>query len=312
MQYAVFRSAAALALCSFFLHAQSSAILKNPSQREIRPAPSSSGNGIYYHGGPVMGFGVNLYFIWYGDWSAESEAIAILTALGQGIGGSPYFNINTTYHGFTGGRDTPVENTAHLAGAVHDDYSQGHDLSTAATPLIVLSAISSGKLPADPNGVYFVLGAPDVTESGFCKSSCGWHGWGTLIDGRLDTNLAEPGGVDIKFAFVGNPATQCIQFCSLYSINFPPPNANAGADAMASILAHELSETVNDPHMDAWFDFKGNETADKCQWTFGSISRIPQGQPNSYAVYNVQLSGRYFLLQQNWVNANGGSCGMGF
>ncbi len=247
-----------------------------------------------------MADGVNLYYIWYGDWSADAQGAALLTALAQSLGGSAYFNINTTYHALINGRDSGIQNVVHLAGTATDAYSQGRSLTSQATPEIVANAIVSGHLPADANGVYLVLASPDVSEEEFCKTSCGWHGFQTV------------NGVDIKFAFVGNPATQCINFCSLWGPNFPPPNGNPGADAMASILAHELSETVNDPHMNAWFDLKGDETADKCQWSYGTILRVPSGNANSYGVYNVTLGGTNFLLQQLWVNEGAGYCATGY
>jgi len=53
-------------------------------------------NGISYHGGPVMLGTTNVYYIWYGNWSGNS-ATTILTDLASSIGGSGYFNINTTY-----------------------------------------------------------------------------------------------------------------------------------------------------------------------------------------------------------------------
>ena len=57
----------------------------------------AGGNGISYHNGPILLGNVEVYFIWYGNWSGNS-ATAILPKLAQGIGGSPYFNINTTYY----------------------------------------------------------------------------------------------------------------------------------------------------------------------------------------------------------------------
>lgn len=253
--------------------------------------------------------GIDLYYIWYGDWSGDPDASAILTTLAQGIGGTPYFNINTTYRGLLNGRDTPVSNVVRFAGSASDNYSQGRYLAGDAVARIVAGAIQAGKLPADPDGVYFVLGSSDVSESGFCKSSCGWHGFGYYLNGALGQ---DPSGIDIKFAFVGNPAAQCLSYCSLWGPNFPPPNGDPGPDAMASILAHELSEAASDPHIDAWLDLNGNESADKCQWGFGEISRVPSGQQHSYAVYNLTLLGRNFLIQQNWINAGGGYCGMAY
>src|SRR5579863_6759897 len=61
------------------------------------------GNGINYHGGPVMHGVVNLYLIWYGNWGLEyANASKIINTWAGAIGGSPYENINTTYGDTTG------------------------------------------------------------------------------------------------------------------------------------------------------------------------------------------------------------------
>jgi Phosphate-induced protein 1 conserved region len=240
-------------------------------------------NGINYHGGPVMVSGVNVYYIWYGSWTSSSRAI--LTDLAKSIGGSPYFNINTTY---TNGSGTKVKNVVTFKSATDDNYSRGKSLSDSAVRAIVSSAISSGRLPSDTNGVYFVLSAKDVNEtSGFCSQYCGWHTNDTI------------GGKDIKYAFVGNPA-RCISSCSAQSNG---PNGNPGADGAASILAHELEEATTDPDLNAWFDSQGEENADKCAWTFGSESTASNGTK-----FNMTLGSRQYLIQQNWVNASGGFC----
>src|SRR5438445_7468033 len=68
--------------------------VEHSSAGKARP---SKGNGITYHGGPVILGTVNVYYIWYGNWAGNS-AETILTNLAQSIGGSSYFNINTTYY----------------------------------------------------------------------------------------------------------------------------------------------------------------------------------------------------------------------
>jgi hypothetical protein len=72
---------------------------------------------------------------------------------------------------------------------------------------------------------------------------------------------------------------------------------------MASIIAHELEEAVTDPNLNAWYDSRGAENADKCAWTFGTTTTLPSG-----AKYNMTLGSRNYLIQQNWVNASGGYC----
>ena len=76
---------------------------------------------------------------------------------------------------------------------------------------------------------------------------------------------------------------------------------------MASIIAHELEEAVTDPDLNAWYDSRGMENADKCAWTFGSVYLLPNG---AYA--NVALGNLNYLIQRNWVNASGGYCAMSY
>jgi hypothetical protein len=85
------------------------------------------------------------------------------------------------------------------------------------------------------------------------------------------------------------------------------PNANVGADAMASIIAHELEESATDPDLNAWYDRRGQENADKCAWTFGATYSVANGSKA-----NMTLNGLNFLIQRNWVNASGGYCALSY
>ena len=251
--------------------------------------PASGSNGISYHGGPLILGTTNVYYIWYGDWSGNS-ATSILPDLANKIGGSGYYNINTTYYNSS---NLPVTNSVQLAGSTTDNYSQGTALSDAGVQSVVASAISSGRLPKDTNAVYFVLTSADVNEtSGFCTQYCGWHTHGTIS------------GSDIKFSFVGNP-DRCPSACEAQSTS--SPNGNPGADGMASVIAHELEEAVTDPDLNAWYDRRGYENADKCAWTFGTEVTAANGSK-----YNMTLGSRNYLIQQNWVNASGGYCSLAF
>jgi len=251
-------------------------------------AGKTTANGINYHGGPVMLGTTSVYYIWYGNWNGNS-APSILTDLANSIGGSRYFNINTTYYD---GAGVHVSNSVAYAGSTTDAYSQGTTLTDAKVQSIVASAISSGTLPPDKKGVYFVLTSADVNEtSGFCTQYCGWHTHGTIA------------GLDIKYSFVGNP-DRCPNACEAQTTS---PNGNAGADGMASIISHELEEAVSDPDLNAWYDRQGAENADKCAWTFGTTYSAAGG-----GIANMNLGGHDFLIQRNWVNAKGGYCSMSF
>jgi len=255
--------------------------------KAARPGGGSS-NGINYHGGPVMLGTVNVYYIWYVNWSGDT-AQGILTDFANSIGGSPYFNINTTYYD---GAARHVTGSVRYVTSVNDNYSLGTTLSDANIQTIVANAIGSGALPYDSNGAYFVLTSQDVAESsGFCTKYCGWHTYGTIAN------------TNIKYAFVGN-AARCPSSCEAQTTG---PNGNAGADAMASVIAHELEEMATDPNLNAWYDTRGAENADKCAWTFGTVSTASNG-----SFYNMLLGGRPFLIQRNWVNSSGGFCALSF
>jgi hypothetical protein len=239
-----------------------------------------------YQGGPVMVSPNKLYYIWYGSqWDAASKNV--LTNLGQKLGGSPYFNINTTYYN---GAGTRVPNSLTYVSSTTNSGTLGTRLTDANILSLVSTAINSGALPADANGVYVVLTDKATTAtSGFCTQYCGWHDHATIA------------GKDIKYAFVGNAETQCASACGAVS---PSPNGTPGADGAASVLAHEIEEAVTDPDLNAWYSTSsGMENADKCAWNFGTTSLASNG-----AKYNQTFGTMKYLIQQNWVIAATQKC----
>ncbi|MCU1282120.1 MAG: hypothetical protein JWM53_5666 [bacterium] len=264
-------------------HASSQALASVlPLARPVR------GNGITYHGGPVITGTANFYYIWYGAWGSNT-ALTILPDFASHLGGSPYEHINTTYYDGSG---THVSGSIALKGQYSTSAYLGNSLSDAQILQVVNDALNGNHLPYDANGLYFVLTSQEVTaSSGFCTQYCGWHTSGSTSKGK------------VRYSFVGN-AARCITSCAAQSTS---PNGNAGADGMASIIAHESEEAISDPDLNAWYDSRGAENGDKCAWTFGTESTASNGSK-----YNVTLGSRQYLIQQNWVNASGGYCAMSY
>jgi hypothetical protein len=256
-----------------------------------RAAERSDDGALEYHGGAVLNHTTHVYYLWYGDWS-ESLAMPVLTDFASSLGGSPYFNINTTHHDAAG---QPVRNSIAYSGSADDGYSLGASLTDADVLKLVKAAIHRGALPVDANGIYFVLTAADVDEtSGFCSDFCSWH------------HHARIAGTDIKYAFVGNPG-RCPKACELAPGN--TPNGDSVADAMVAAVAARINETVTDPDADGWFDAEGLENTDKCL-----LSRNPFGPTfvtSDGAWANLRLGARNFLVPQNWVNGNDAEGGTG-
>jgi Phosphate-induced protein 1 conserved region len=206
-----------------------------------------------------------------------------------GLNSSDYYLTNTTYAGVSGKLNVGgLVNGSNGAQETNDAYSQGVNLSDGQIGIVVSSAIAKGFGPSggDENGIYFVLTSSDVNAtSGFCTKYCGWHTHSTSIAGKKN----------IRYAFVGN-ANRCLSACAAQTVS---PNDNAGVDGMVSVIAHEMEETNTDPDLNAWYDQKGNEDADKCAWTFGSN----QLKLLSGAYYNMTLpalstTNRNYLVQR--------------
>ncbi len=274
-------------------------------------------NQIPYHGGPVLTGTTHVYLIWYGDWAGNTGK-TIIPDLINSIGGSPYYNINTTYFmipsaldagvdaGMDAGMDGScdlgwqyVSNQVQLINQTDDAYSKGKQIMDDDVWTILVKALNDHKLAVDENAVYFILTSSDVVDiSGECLFWCGWH-----FNGSYN-------GFDIKYALVPN-AEVCMNSCSALDQDpdggaYLSPNDNPGVDSMASVVLHELEETATDPDLNAWYDWNnGGENADKCAWKFGTTYPTTNG-----AKANMRLGNRDYLIQQNWVNALGGYCAL--
>lgn len=242
-----------------------------------------------YNGGPIISSKPDLYFIWYGNWGSNT-AQSLLPAFVSGLSGTPYLATEKTM-----GADGLVSysGSTHISSTINSSlYFGGLSNPYSQIESIVLGALNKSLLPRDANGIYDVLTAPGLYVSGFNTEFCGYHdssNWG--------------GSLAVQFGFVGDP-TSSQTGCYVQPIS---PNGNFGADAMTSVLAHELIETATDPTGIAWWDSLnasstyGDENADMCAWNFGSVYRTANG---SYANYG--FGGKNYLLQKEWVNQGGG------
>ena len=162
-----------------------------------------------------------------------------------------------------------------------------------------------GTRPTNVNALYLLITAAGITQGGStskapCASYCGWHTFTTLA-----------GVGTVKYGWVGDASSSstCMSSCAA-QLTSPNPDGGGGggggADAMISVIAHEIVETVTDPTLSTWYDTTGAENADKCSWTFGATTMSTNG-----ALSNVAFGNRSYLVQRNWANrAPSGGCGM--
>jgi len=206
------------------------------------------------------------------------------------LGESDWNGIDTTYYQMTNGKKIFVQPTLDVAGCVVDPASLGTSLDGQVGPQVsdvVDHVLSTHALVTDSNGVYVVLTSSDVTVADFLTLLCAYHG--AYVSGQTT----------VKYAFIGD-ASKHLASCSPQPTN--SPNNNPAADAMVSVIAHEVVEAVSDPEGLSWFDQAGYENADKCAWTYGAASKTANG---SFA--NMTIGNRQYLVQQN-AAANTNTC----
>src|SRR5262245_27889145 len=112
-----------------------------------------------YHNGPVLTGNSNVYLIWYGNWASSapgnnSGTQAIVSDLIAGLGGTPYFQINTTYPDFRG---MSPRGSLFYAGSATDLYSHGLSLTESDIQGIIADALNANRLPFDNVGIYIVI-----------------------------------------------------------------------------------------------------------------------------------------------------------
>lgn len=93
------------------------------------------------------------------------------------------------------------------------------------------------------------------------------------------------------------------------------PN-NTPADSEINTLSHEDNEAVTDPLGEGWYDYSGNEVADKCTYPYFNPSEDESPSTDAYGPllngssgtsgYNQEIGSGHYLLQREWSNAAGG------
>jgi hypothetical protein len=132
----------------------------------------------------------------------------------------------------------------------------------------------------DPNTLYIVFtsNTPNI-------SYCAWHD-------RTTCN-----GVTFEVAYMPNQAG--LPGCSPYTASNWHCNSYSDATvSTADSVAHEFSETVTDPHIDAWYDKNGAEIGDKCNYVYSGCVVLPNNTPG--------LTDSTWQIQSEWSNALNG------
>lgn len=216
--------------------------------RGAKPTLHRSGSpNVLYHGGPVMhGTYVQPVF-WGPSWSNQTfvaDKVTGLESFYEGVGDTSYADTTTEYTDASGAVTTGVS-----YGGSYTDLSAAPSNGNQTTTFLAEVCRLAGNT-AVSNGYYPVYVDSPRGHSGYCA----WHSSGKC-----------PNGVTVQFGFFYNMDNDA---------GCDPQDSSGlhseGLAALANTSGHELSETLTDRHLNAWYDASGNENADKCAWTFGT------------------------------------------
>lgn len=297
---------------AFMIAAISLVAAQRPALAQGPNSSTKTSSRMLYHNGPVRTYIQDVYFIFYGCWETpacgpfdgDAATMTVLTNFMSSIGNTPYMFINNTYPDSTG---TPATSALVYGGSIIDNsYAHGNELTQADIEAILNDHIGDPggqtDLPADPQGIYFIISTADVssTATGFCvQGAPPFHSFYRLY-----------GTNPVPYGFIGDahrcPTLAGPQFLDQTGTRLTTPNGSYDGDSMVATLAHELNGILTDPYGTGWFDRYGLENADKCSGTFGTTYTTSNG-----ARANIHLSGNYdYLIEQNWINGRKGRCAM--
>ena len=217
---------------------------------------------LQYHGGPVQHSTTVIPIFWGSASAFGGDKVSGLDALYHGIGGTPYAHTNSEYTDGNGA----VNTTAITNGTNVFDTTATPSGSPSTSQVLAEVAKVTNNHPVA--GAYYPVYSDKPRGS---AGYCAWHSTGTID------------GVRVQFGFFfdldGDPGCNPDDTGTGHS---------EGLAALANVSGHELSEMLTDPLLNAWYDQKGEENADKCAWMFGGL---------------VTIGGQQWKIQENWSNA---------
>jgi len=288
-------------------------ILPDTKRRSLRGAANGAADTgpLLYHNGTI----VQQPFIYQVFWAPNQlqnggqtgfspNYINVNMALAAFYNSHGIGNITTQYFEVMNGQYAYPQNNGALVAAVidqnpypasgcNDPVTPGNCLTDAQVQAELLNVIQAENWQVGLNSIFMVY-----TSSG--EGSC-------FAGNSPQSGCAAPGGYCAYHSYLvpnGN-----LNNAILYAnIPYPPssgcfgngtsPNNDVDADTAATAASHELTETITDPLIDAWYTAQGSEIGDLCNQFF---------YVNTYSngLANQRWAGWPFELQAEFDNHSG-------
>jgi hypothetical protein len=268
-----------------------------------------TGGGMTYHGGPVILNPKVATIYWAasriynggptpGTAGAGSADGSLVGYFLNHLGGSPYWNILTTYYDGSGNHvNNSLAYTQFWANSTYNVPSGPTRVSDAQMLSMLQYAFNNGKLTYDAGTLYAIFTAGTVNlGGGFGTQYCAYHS-----DGFVTV-----GGVSKHVLYAAMPYAWA--HSSACSAGYAPANGDAAADAEVNPLTAQIAKGVVNPYGTSWYDSStGQDPIDRCAWTFTPTFTTANG-----GVANITLGTKSFLVQRLWVNVGAGYCALSY
>ena len=198
-----------------------------------------------YHNGVIMPHSVTGAIFWGTTWATYTgDKITGIDLWYNGFGGSNYAKTSTEYKDSS----SYVGTSSSYVGHVIDSSKAPASAPSTST---ILSEVCKMIPNPDASGLGYYAVYTDTKRGS--AGYCAWHSYGSC------------NGIPVQFAF----------FFNLDGDSGCDPGDSSGLHsqglaALANVSGHELSETMTDPTLSAWYDSSGAENGDKCAWSFGA------------------------------------------
>jgi hypothetical protein len=231
-----------------------------------------------------------IYAIFYGNNSWNSGNIALYVDFFTNLGASNY--MSNTRNELGGGAATFVKKVIVNAGHQKNDVD-----TTREHRNIINKHIEALSGVPDSQGIYSLItdefkskNLMSSKKEGYGTEWCGYHSYFPV------------GKVDVVYYVTGLGSPNCAwnlgeEYATPHFSSVP-----IGIDFSLNVIAHEITEAISDPLLNAWQDVSGSEAGDKCNSNPVVANVVDEeSEPEGpVPIYNAQIGSEYYLIQTNY------------
>lgn len=245
------------------------------TQAALTAAQTSDTPALSYHGGPVMTSATTYAIFWVPSKLQDGQSTSlpqsyqnVQTAFLKAYPGHGIDNNNTQYYMTTQSGSNTVTHFIESKGSFGGSYvdTSAYPSSGCDDPVTGSNCVSDWQIQQEVQKVMDIKGwTGGLNHIFFVYTSIG--------EGSCSGSWCSYTKFCAYHSYFNNGETPVfyanMPYAGLFCESGSSPNGDLAADSAASITSHELTETITDPELNAWYSSNGEEIADLCAWNYG-------------------------------------------